>query len=250
MKNEKFKIIILPQSGIPLDFINWCGKNSKFLILIFIFTFLIFNFSFLCYALDLTKMKTEFLRADYKTAISEGEKIIGEASPNTYGLDELYYILGLSYLKEGNYLRAADIFEIILKEFKGSDFREEALLALGDSYFLRGDYPKAKEYYTQVTSSGGEKFKPLAAERLSRCALKSGDNKAGQVYYTVQVGAFSNRTNASNLTQKLNAQGYGAYIEKLNSGYHVRVGKFQSLKEAREAEEKLSKEGYPTNIFP
>lgn len=202
------------------------------------------------YALDLTKMKTEFLKGDYKAAISEGEKIIGEASPNTYGLDELYYILGLSYLKESNYLRAADIFEIILKEFKGSDFREEALLALGDSYFLRGDFLKAKEYYTQVTSSGGEKFKPLAAERLSRCALKSGDNKAGQVYYTVQVGAFSNQTNASNLTQKLNAQGFGAYIEKLNSGYHVRVGKFQSLKEAQEAEEKLSKEGYPTKIFP
>jgi len=55
-------------------------------------------------------------------------------------LDELYYLLSLSYLKDGNYLRASDIFEIILREFKGSRFKEDALLALGDTYFLRGDY--------------------------------------------------------------------------------------------------------------
>jgi tetratricopeptide (TPR) repeat protein len=232
MKNAKCKIII---------------KNLKFLILLFNFAFLIFNFTLPCYALDLTRIKTEFLKGNYQAAITEGERIVASVSPHTYGLEELYYLLGLSYLKEGNYLRAADIFEIILKEFKDSDLQEEALLALGDSYFLSGDYPKAKEYYAQVKS---EKFKPLAAERLSRCALKAGDNQAGQAYYTVQVGVFTRQANATNLTQKLTAQGYGAYIEKINSAYHVRVGKFQSLKEAKQTREQLAKEGYPTKIFP
>ncbi len=43
-------------------------------------------------------------------------------------------------MKTGNYLRAADIFEIIGSEFKKSLLRGETTLALGDTFFLRGDY--------------------------------------------------------------------------------------------------------------
>jgi cell division septation protein DedD len=69
------------------------------------------------------------------------------------------------------------------------------------------------------------------------------------------VGAFSNQSNASSLTQKLIEKGYPAYIEKLNSqnavaSYRVRVGKLRLRQEASELESKLSQEGYPTKICP
>ncbi|MBN1913662.1 MAG: hypothetical protein JW788_04610 [Candidatus Omnitrophica bacterium] len=52
----------------------------------------------------------KYLSGDYKAAISEGEKILAQAKDQD-GLDELYYILALSYMKEGNYLRASDILK-------------------------------------------------------------------------------------------------------------------------------------------
>ncbi|MCX5713505.1 MAG: outer membrane protein assembly factor BamD [Candidatus Omnitrophica bacterium] len=100
--------------------------------------------------LDLDKVKIYFLNQDYKLAISEGEKILANAGNSTKGLDELYYILGLSYLKDGNILRASDIFEIILNEFKVSNFKEEASLGLADTYFLRENYNEAQARYNKL----------------------------------------------------------------------------------------------------
>ncbi len=119
------------------------------------------------YALNLDKIKVHFLAGDYKSAILEGEKLLaGEAQSGRS--DELYYILGLSYLKDGNYLRASDIFEIILKEFKNSAFKEEASLGLGDTYFLKGDYGQAEGYFRElINNNPATKLKAQVCYRLS-----------------------------------------------------------------------------------
>jgi len=238
------------------------------------------------YALNLDKVKVNFLNGDYKSAILEGEKILASAG-NSSGLDELYYILGLSYLKDGNYLRASDIFEIILKEFRNSQFQEEAKLGLGDAYFLRGDFSKAEGYYRDLNNSNPRtKFKAQVYYRLSQVGFKKGDARQGkeysdklkqdfpsnlelkmdkdfseipashvEFYYTVQVGSFSNSINANNLTQKLIQEGYPAYVEDAqdqggNKIYRVRVGKLRQRQEAIDFENKLSQQGYPTKVCP
>jgi len=237
------------------------------------------------YALNLDKVKFNFLSGDYKSAILEGEKILAN-SERSSDLAELYYILALSYLKEGNYLRASDIFEIILKEFKNSSFKEEAKLGLGDSYLLRADYNHAEEYYKEIiTTNPNTKLKAQIYYRFSQIGFKKGDNgqakeylnklkqelplslesrlnkdfyptpgASSDFYYTVQAGSFSKKINAQNLTQKLIQNNYPAYIEETNAEdkaiYRVRVGKLGSLREAAELEKKLSQEGYPTKIYP
>lgn len=234
------------------------------------------------YALNLDKPKAYLLKGDYKGAISEGEKLIAQDSHS----DELYYILGISYLRDGNYLRASDIFEIILKEFKDSSFKDDSLLGLGDSYLLRGDFQKAQGYYEELIKTNPRtRLLAQAYFRLSQAGFKKGDtgegkeylNKlkrdfplspelrmeidlpifqdgASEVYYTVQVGSFSKSTNAKNLAQALAKKGYAAYIQEVNSqegtSYKVRVGKPRSLQEAKDLEKKLAQEGYPTKIFP
>ncbi len=100
----------------------------------------LFGFFNKAFALDLDKTRALFISGDYKAAITEGEKTMAKTTSNSLGLDELYYILGLSYLKDGNYLRASDIFEIILKEFKDTQFSADAKAGLADAYFLKGDY--------------------------------------------------------------------------------------------------------------
>jgi len=237
------------------------------------------------YAFDLEKIKVSFLKGDYKSAIIEGEKILAQdAHPGN--IDELYYILGLSYLKDGNYLRASDIFEIILRELKDSKFREGAELGLGDSYFLRGDFDTARKYYEElIASTGNVKLKAEAFYRLSQLAFKKGDtarakeyldkakqdyplnpelelnkdlNKlsraSGDIYYTVQVGVFSKQENAAAFRDKLSKKGFSAYIDEAEfegvKAYRVRVGKVKSPQEAAQLESNLSAQGYPTKIYP
>lgn len=242
----------------------------------------LFFSSGLGYCRDLEAVRLNFLKGDYKSAIAEGEKILaGERF--FVGCDKLYYLMGLSYLKEGNYLRASDIFEIIIKEFPGSRFKEEAELSLGDAYFYMGNYAKARSYYRGLLDKNPRtRLGAAAYYRLSQVALKEGNTieakeylsklkqeyplspevKAGaellsspDIYYTVQVGSFSSSLNATNLMQKLIQQGYPAYVEELKSGasksaYRVRIGKFSLREQAQELENRLSQEGYPTKIFP
>lgn len=242
-----------------------------------IFTACSFSFAF---ALNLDRLKVNFLNSDYKSAISEGEKILA-ANKATVESEELYYILGLSYLKDGNLLRASDIFEIILKEFRDSAFAQEARLGLADTYFLRGDYEKASAYYKEFISDDAQgRLKALALYRLSQCAFKQGQTQEGKEYldklntqyplnfearlnkdisapadfYAVQVGSFANPVNANNLCSRLVKRGYEAYVQEIDSGgkksYRVRVGRLTSRSEAGQLEGRLSADGYPTKIVP
>ena len=65
------------------------------------------------YCLNLDKVKAAYLNGEYQVAVSEGEKIL-LTSVNHTGFDELYYYLGLSYLKDSNFIRSADMFNRIL----------------------------------------------------------------------------------------------------------------------------------------
>jgi tetratricopeptide (TPR) repeat protein len=250
--------------------------------ILFVIWCLIFGIFSSAYALNLDKPKASLLEGDYKAAILEGEKLVAQDAHS----DELYYILGIAYLKDGNLLRASDIFEIILKEFKNSNFKDEARLGLGDTYFLRGDFSRAQDCYEGLINSHPEtKLKAQVYYRLSQLAYKKGDAQQGKeyldklkdayplnlesslnkdlcllsgpsagLYYTIQVGAFSNITNANNLTNKLIQKGYPAYMDEAGSqgkiSYRVRVGKFKARDEALNLEKKLSQEGYPTKICP
>ncbi|MFH1888511.1 MAG: SPOR domain-containing protein [Candidatus Omnitrophota bacterium] len=234
------------------------------------------------YCMSLSQAKAYFIKGDYKSAVSEGERILAGYTGHHDNLDELYYILGLAYLKDGNYLRASDIFEIILEEFRNSSFKDEARLGLGDSYFLRGDYVKAQSCYELLLkSSPGTKLKPLIYYRFSQVGIKGGDTRQAKeyldklktdfpyspetrlyddlyaftdIYYTVQVGSFVNLANARNLCDKLTGRGYDAYFEEADMNgtktYRVKVGKLKSRQDAIDLKSRLSSDGYPTKIIP
>jgi len=233
--------------------------------------------------MNLDRIKAFYLQGDYKSAITEGEKLIAVSGQDSRGLDELYYLLGVSYLKDGNYLRACDIFEIILNECAGSKFHDEALLGLGDTYYLRGQYQDAQANYARLVDKT-DRLKAAVYWRLSQCAYKLGDPEQGaqyldrlkddypmnpelvcihepyllsednKAYYAVQTGAFSSKERAESLKNKLISEGHSAYVEQVDASsavsYRVRVGKFSKRQEAVELEGKLMHEGYPTRICP
>jgi len=230
--------------------------------------------------INLDKAKEFFLKGDYAECIKECENILAYKEYSK-DLDELYYLLALSYLKQDNFLRASDIFEIIINEFKDSAFKEDAMLGLGDTSFLRGDYDAAKSQYEAIISlSSQTKLKPVIYFRLAQINMKKGSWEKAQeyldklkkeyplsfesrmnaspdaekFYFTVQVGAFSKSSNAQNLSLNLKEKGYDSYIDEVSAKgvktCRVRVGRFSSRFEAEELAQKLSDEGYPTKIFP
>jgi outer membrane protein assembly factor BamD (BamD/ComL family) len=243
-------------------------------------TLFFFSFAFSCYALNLDTAKAYFLKGDYASVINECENILATAGSSSE-LEELYYILALSYMKQGNLLRASDIFEIILKEFKDSKFREKALMGLGDVSFLKLDYDNAQNQYKQVLEvNPNSKLKSIVLFRLAQCSIKKGNWQEAKgyldalkkdyplsfearlakdlaqhgAYFTIQVGAFSKTTNANNLCAGLNDKGYPAYVQEVESEqaktFRVRVGKLATLAQAKELEKKLIDDGYPTKIYP
>lgn len=253
-------------------------NNQAFYWLLFGYCYLVFGIFTYVYALNLDNVQSAFINGDYKAAITEGEKVLAEAKKD-YNLDELYCFLGLSYLKDDNLLRASDIFEIIINEFEESRFRHEAELGLADTYFLRGLYEQAiVRYNAMLREDENSCLRPLVYSRLSQCAARTGNSQllreyqdklkqefplsiepvellepSGR-YYSVQVGAFSNLSNANNLQQKLVNSGYSAFVEEVDSSaritYKVKVGKFQMRSDAEALQAKLSNEGYPTKIPP
>lgn len=259
------------------------NKRIKFCVLTCTFAFCLFTFDFTCYASSLDSLKTSLLRGDYKSGISEGEGLISGGMHS----DELYYLLGLCYLKDGNYQRSSDNFEAVIKEFSGSRLKEESMLGLGDTYLLREDFDKARETFRGIIKTYPHtRLKAQIYYRLSEIGFKNGDTAQGQdylfklrenypltpevrqnqgicpggknnfnFYYSVQLGSFSNPENAGNLSRKLLRDGYPAYIEESSSlagskTYRVRVGKLKSRQEAEDLNKRLSREGYPTRICP
>ncbi|RJO63943.1 MAG: outer membrane protein assembly factor BamD [Candidatus Omnitrophota bacterium] len=230
------------------------------------------------YALNLERTRYYFLRGDYADCIKEGEKALAGIQGVSKGVDELYYLLGLSYLKDGNYLRAVDIFEIILNECGDSRYQGEATLGIGDAYFLKGDYIKARQHYEKMLDDPkAVTHKPAVYYRLALIATKTKDTQSSKqyagllkeefpfslearlngefcslvdCYYTVQVGSFSKKENAQRLTRELVKKGFAAYMEEAKLNFRVRVGKLSTQEEARGLKEKLSKLGYPTKIYP
>lgn len=234
------------------------------------------------YALDLEQTRYYFLHGDYADCIREGEKVMAGAQRTTKGIDELYYLLGLSYLKDGNYLRASDIFEIILNECGDSRYQGEAKLGIGDSFFLQGDYTKAKQFYEKMLGDPlTAAYKPAVYYRLALIATKANDKEEAKryagllkeefplslearlngefcslvdCYYTVQVGSFASQENAQHLMRELINKGFTAYVEEAGAQhkatFRVRVGKLSTQEEARNLRDKLSSQGYPTKIYP
>ncbi|MCX5708121.1 MAG: SPOR domain-containing protein [Candidatus Omnitrophica bacterium] len=142
-------------------------------------------------ALNLDNLRNYFLNANYSACIKEGENVLAQSSSHK-GLDEVYYILGLSYLKEGNYLRASDIFEIVLNEYRDSKFKDEAKLGLGDSYFMKGDYSKAQSIYRELLKHRPQtKLKPAVYYRLSEVGKRTNNRDKHQFYLAKLKNEFS-----------------------------------------------------------
>ena len=146
--------------------------------------FLIFLVSFilpgLCWASDLDALKTDFLQGNYRRVIFEGQ---AQADRMHLGnVDELNYILGLSYFKESKLDLAQNCFRRILNN-PNSKFKPEASLALGDTYLVAGQLQQAEDSYNKLIAGDANSSQKSAVwYRLSQLESKRGDQKKSNDY--------------------------------------------------------------------
>lgn len=258
--------------------------KAKFYLISLVFLFL----PSISWAIEIDALKADFLQGNYRQVIFEAEA--QRQGINLGNTDELNYILGLSYLKEGKVSAAQDCFLRILNNPSGK-FKGRATLGLADTYLIQSRFPEAQDLYNKlINDDSNTSLKAAVLYRLSQLEFKRNNHQQGNYYLTklkkdfplspelrsnqslgligeiskvtdkvvdgeggehcVQVGFFSNSTNASNLKNKLLAKDFPAYVENASGGYRVRVGKFKTQKQALDLEEKLSQEGFPTKLCP
>lgn len=239
---------------------------------------IIFTANNICYGSEtaLQKAWVDYLRGDYKRAIGACRKI----SRSKILGEEGRYIMGLSFLKLGDYHEARKNFEFVLENYPKPKREQELLLGIADSFYLEGSFKKAEEYYIRLLKSfSGTDCASIVYLGLGKSQRKQGKwqeakssfykvvrdfplsleaetakdylrKKRG--YFSIQVGAFSRKGNAQKLSKLLKKKGYNAYIEKIYKRdrliYRVKVGKFDTKKGAQREAAKLKKEGLTVKI--
>lgn len=237
-----------------------------------ILTFAILLFQLAAFAFTVDDVYKDYLSDDCEAALIKAKKLKEN--------DDVLYILGLVYLKIGNYSQARDYFQRLQNNFPRSEFYQQSLLKFADSYFMEDNFQKAKTFYEQIIQKYPScNYKSMLYLRLAQIANKEGNWEEKKKYtnlikekhpqcsevrfidsldvscdfFTVQIGAFSNKKNANALKNEL-SQRYDVYViedkrEELTL-YKVRVGKLKERKEAERLSIKLLKEGYPARIYP
>jgi tetratricopeptide (TPR) repeat protein len=207
------------------------------------------------WALNLDTVKLYFFKGDYKACIQEGEKTLANTGKRDAKKDELHYLIGLSYLKDGNPEAAADNFKIILDKFRNSRFKEKAKIGLGDSYFLKGDYNLAFAQYKELLNNNpSTKLKPGVYYRLSQIGRKTNDTQQEKEFLAKLKKEFPLSPEAK-MDKELFPPAIQVPMDKkpilpdLTVSYAVQVGAFSRKTNAENLARRLRNKGYPAFMF-
>ena len=251
-------------------------RKLKFYLIIFG----IFVFPVASRAANLDTLKADFLQGNYRRVALEAQAQIGGF--NIHGVDELSYLLGLSYLKENKLDQAQECFQRVINHPPGK-FKEQAFLASADVYLIKGKFQDAENIYNKLLEDNPSiNLKAGILYRLSQSGYRKGNKEQSNEYllklkkdfplslelrstngiprtepalneigvFSIQVGFFVKNLNADNFKDKLLAMGYPAYVDVSSEGYRVKVGRFKTQTEALDTENKLSREGFSTKLCP
>lgn len=195
--------------------------------------------------------------------------------------DRALFLSGLANTKMGEYAKARSDFNELQKNYPNSQLKDATVIKLADTYFLEGNYLKAKSLYTNMECNKAPKnYLPTIYLRLAQIASKMGNwnekraylqiireryPKSVEIkfadildsysdYFVIQVGAFGERKNAVALKSELVSDYPSVYIEEESNKnvniYKVRIGKFKNKGEAQKTTHKLLNQGYPAKIYP
>jgi tetratricopeptide (TPR) repeat protein len=151
---------------------------------------------------------------------------------------------------QGDYSRAGQECEQILASRPQPQIRCKALYFLGVCLLKEGRFAGAREKFNQVL----RRFPRSELAAIARKHIEMCEEAKTRISdcFSVQMGCFSEKTNADKLRDELIDNGYQAYVLNLpvDAFYRVRIGKFGSKPDAEYLEQKLKAKGFSTRICP
>jgi len=181
--------------------------------------------------------------------------------------------IGDSYFFEGNMEKAVSVYNDVA--YKRADDKNIALVyyRLGLCHRNMGLEDKANDYFLKLNNAAPLSFearmvksglkippppaRPIAPSSPAVSAAVPAQDKKMIIYldeesYSIQMGLFKSRWNASRFAKGLSSKGYDTYIEEEPKGktrlYRVKIGKGMARAEAELLSDKLRRKGYKTKI--
>jgi tetratricopeptide (TPR) repeat protein len=251
------------------------------------YKYILFAVLFFCSATSfaasnsLVDLQTAIMQEDFKKAGDLANGLLAQKLSKPEKAEVQYY-LGLSQLRQGDHALAYDTFKKVIADRPSTEIYDKAYVGLVDSLYMQGFYEQAlKEATGLMARRSDSELMPLITLKVARANLKLArwkkarellqkimadypesfeSNVARQLleekqYFTVQVGAFADKSRAEKTARELLDKKEYAYVVETKSSdgkllYRVRVGQLSTLKDARALENKLSGQGYPTLIYP
>lgn len=224
------------------------------------------------FAATLDEAYQDYIYGNYQEAIDKAKL---EES------DKAFYLIGLCYIKMDDNDQAREFLTQSIAAAKDNAMKEKAAISIADSYFLEEDFAVAGQKYSQIKANDpATTYLPLIYLRLAQIASKDGRWQERDSYlnfikknfpssvemkfvkllegygdfFTIQIGAFTSKYNASGFMSELLAKGYPAYMvmeqTQTNTLYRVKVGKYKDRNTAHKVFLELLDLGFPAKISP
>ncbi len=243
-------------------------------------TMMVSLFGAVSYA-SLSDIETAVMNKDYENSRLLSSKLLRDSNDANERLQAHYY-LGLSELRLGKFAESRKSFSLVIQAHPSNELYDKAVAGMIEGLYSSGFYQDSiSESERFIHNHSNSAYLSLVYLKMARANLKLMRwEKANELldkimkdfpqsmeasiakqlmeekqYFTVQVGAFEDKTRAFNLSMDLKKDKYYTYLVETVSPegkkyYRVRVGQMTSLKKAKELESRLTKLGYPTLIYP
>lgn len=139
------------------------------------------------------------------------------------------------------------LMSIFLFSLNGCKSKESAYKAAFDAATER-EIPEEVVVVEEVTPV--EKTQPTSASSaITQKEKVTPVNYSGMEKFSVVVGSFQNRTNATSLKERMEAQGYKAFLAQNERGmYRVIIATFKNKIEAADLRDQVKKRYYPNEF--
>ena len=196
------------------------------------------------------KCRSLIAKGDYEEAVGALLSLKDTDSAET-GKDMVLLSLGNCYLGMKRYEDATATCRSLIQSMPDSQQIPSAYLMLAMGLQNLDRLEEAETFYQKVAKDHPQSIEAQQARQILQTIspAKDKDKKSAPAssvrsspYFTIKVGAFSNKRNAMNLTNQLKKKGYTVSIVTASDGSSlckVMVGKFRTRSAALEAAHKL-----------
>lgn len=192
-----------------------------------------------------------FLDENAETALPKFQELVKKFGSSEYAVRAQYRV-GQYYFARGSYHRAREAYLALAQAHPGSPLAAAAEYHAAKSLAILGENAPAYEELTAfVEKYPGAPLTAFAREDLESLPKISSvkterKTKSPQISYTVQTGAFTQKSNAVSQQKIFNKAGFKTEINEKRDGnkkyYVVWVGKFSSREEARAFADRLNRQ--------